>query len=231
MNCIEFEIAVEMAVEQRQPLDSALLEHAQSCPECQQVWEMHQGLESALTVWRFAEAPAGLADAVLRDLGRPELTESSEIPLVSLPRTSSTVRTAKSNRSSSVAILAMSACLMIAAVFVVRASRQGSVDLAQQKLRSNDSTAAVDLPGTLTEVLSELKSEYSGMAVETTTAAREMVNAIPRPETVAMLPDADEFPLNEASSEMTRILKPIGTQVGSALGFLWQAVPSEIPSG
>lgn len=237
MNCIEFEAAIERAVEQRTPLSSAMLEHAGGCAACQQLCDRYLVLESAITAWRQPEAPAGLVDSVMGYLNWPDRLD--EI-LPAAEQVSSTRRAfsgtrSRSRRSQGWAIVGMSACLLIAAIVLIRANRHGGMDLASKaKGRWNVAdriNEPVDLPRTLTAVLSDLKSEYSGIAVETSNTARDLVSAIPRPATTAVLPETDEFMLSAAPGEMARMWKPIGNQVGSALGFLLQAVPSEVPSG
>lgn len=254
MNCIEFESAVERAVETRMPLPSALLEHAARCAECQKLWEQQRQLDEAITAWRSVMPRKSLADAVLAELALPvrldnqdvlddfAICDESEISLVDLKPQSFAMpvrsATEAKQRSGLLALTSVAACMIVAVVFTSQYARRDldpARNLASERPKSQSDLKVVesnvDVSSTLTAVFSDLQSEYRGMADETTAVAREMVNAIPHPIAVSVLPDSDPISLHPNPDDLGRMWKPIGAGVESAFGFLWQTVPSQVPSG
>ena len=66
MNCTMFENRFAVAVENRQPLDSAeLREHASSCDKCRMLWEHHAVLEHAIPCWRDRWEDVDLTESIL----------------------------------------------------------------------------------------------------------------------------------------------------------------------
>ena len=253
MNCIEFEAAIEHAVEVRQRLPSVSLEHTASCADCQALLERHRQLDTAIVAWRASKPRPGLADAVLAELALPvrlgdrdamedlkNYNDFSSVEAVFEPRSVSVQidsRAKRKARPAQLAMVSVAACLFAAVVFVTRyagRNHQNGHEMTRISPVQVREFAVVDQPpdvsGTLTAVFSDLRSEYREMASETSAVAREMVNAIPHRVSVSALPDPDEIRLHSSSNEMGSIWKPIGNRVESALGFLWQAIPSEVPS-
>ncbi len=254
MNCIEFEAALEQAVERHEPLDPATLEHTNHCAGCRVVWEQHQRLDAAIVAWRFAAPPAGLVDSILAELAKPVASvdlddqeffvdvdvDANDEELVT-DGTHSARRVSKfapmnsvagRSRSRGLAIASAAACLLVAVISLYQFSGKNGQEVVRRSpdriTRPMVADVAMDLPGTLTAVLSDLRTEYREMASETTSVAREIVKAIPRPVSVSVMPDTDEIQLHPNSNDMARIFSPIGSRVESAFGFLWQAVPTTL---
>ena len=97
--------------------------------------------------------------------------------------------------------------------------------------QSISANSPIDLPLTLTEVFSDLRSEYRDLASETTSVARDLVNGLPVRVEVPVRPQPDVVVFGPTANDVGRIWRPIGSRVESALSFLWQTVPSEVPSG
>ena len=120
MNCIEVESAAEYATEMREPLPEAVLAHARACAHCQQIWALNHQLDEVIGVWRQSAPPAGLVDNVLAKLADPtfasepqDLSDLRSEPLVVRnPHDSAPAR--RSNRTQTVAVTSMAACLFIA---------------------------------------------------------------------------------------------------------------------
>ena len=247
MNCIEFEAALERGIETREPLVSSAIEHAAVCSDCRIDWDIHRQLDAVIAVWRPVEPPLNLvdsdfADSVLAELTMPIVTNGllanmvmnghRATPVQSNSRTSASV---PRGRSSGFAIASVAVCLFIAVISTTQHTRRNSLDLARADraritVRAS-SQSSLDVSQTLTAVISDLRSEYREMAAETTLVARNLVNAIPHHIPVTIRSDPDEIQPRPRSSAVARIWLPIGNRVESALGFLWQAVPSEVPSG
>jgi len=251
MNCIEFEAAVEHAVETREPLAPTMLEHTSTCTDCRQFWEVQQQLDAVIVAWRSAKPPVELVGAVLVELAKPfgadslrriesrleqddlwanEVISGSRTNAIQAPSA-----TTRKSQSGHLAMASVAACVAFAVVFATQFSGQDRHELARapqtRMIDRNDVNAPVDVSSTLTAVFSDLRSEYREMASETTSVAREMVNAIPHRVPVSALPVRDEIDLRPNPSDVVRMWQPIGSRVESALGFLWQAIPSEVPSG
>lgn len=272
MNCTEFEVALERAVETREPLATTTLEHVANCAACREIWEAQQRLNAAIVAWKFAVPPTGLADAVLAKLAweddshaesssfwegealaEPSSSWEGEAPAEPSSPLKATVQppvqrvsplhgsagaSPSRNREARSGLLVMAtvaACLVVAVVFTAQFSRNPNHNLAQnirfQPVNSIGSDLPVDVTGTLTTVMSDLQTEYREMANETTAMAWDMVSGIPHPVSVSTIPISDDIELLPKSDDMVRILQPIGNGVESALGFLWKAIPGEVPPG
>jgi hypothetical protein len=238
MNCIEFEAALEYQIESRMEIDPLTMEHVGQCPQCQIAWQIHQQLDAAIVAWRPVEASAGLVDKVLAELmaAMPDLqTVRTTGDRVTSSRQIETSRTSLAFGHRSTALVASAACLMMAVVFLTQLERRELPGIVRRSHSSGRKVevaqAPLDVSLTLSEVLSDLRSEYHEMATETKSAAMELVNGIPRQIEIPRGPDADEILVRPISSDVSRIWRPIGSRVETALGFLWQSLPTEVPSG
>lgn len=247
MNCTEFEIAAQRAVETRNSLAQPAVEHLATCADCRQAWELQRWLNETIDVWRMVQPSMGLADAVLAELATSGGSDGSHswdsddshsaASTGAQGRTvsRSTSAAGRQNRSAAFAMVAVAACLVIAALFASQFGGNAGHELARtgrgQKAEVAQSDARLDVSRTLTEVFSDLKTEYREMANETTAIAREMVIAFPQRVDISALPQSSTTELLPDSSDMVRMLEPIGSRVESAFGFLWNAIPSELPSG
>ena len=77
MNCTDFEIAVELAVESRTLFADDVLAHAGTCSDCQVVLQRNQALNIAIPAWRSVQLPADFTQHVLANLAR---TSQNELP-------------------------------------------------------------------------------------------------------------------------------------------------------
>jgi hypothetical protein len=242
MNCIEFEAAIDRSVEQRTAVDPAALEHATACPPCRMAWERHCRLETAIAAWRPIERPTSLVDAVLAELRLSTESHVQHAPVAAVDEKGDRpVRV----RSGGRAVMSVAAVLIVVAVF---SSRYASApfnlahDTSGTDAQGNgDAPPGIDhstlsVAQTLSTVLSDLKSEYHELASETSSAARELVNALPHRIVLPVGPNSavNDVPLTELplkSSDVARAWLPIGSRVETALGFLWQAIPNDVPAG
>jgi hypothetical protein len=263
MNCIEFEGAMELSVETRQPLEPAALNHTLDCENCRSEWDIHRQLDTVIEVWRSevglqavsgltdqqlkalastvhpATLPADLCDLVLAEFKMPPVRHRSselnvgdhqQLAVCSISKESDSPR-----RSGLLAIASVAACLFLAVIFATNQPRRNSVELAQLApppvIEQPIASTPLDVSQTLTAVFSDIRSEYREMASETTSVARDLVNVFPQHVTVPFQASHNELELRPTSGDVVRIWRPISSQVESALGFLWQAVPSEVPAG
>ena len=231
MNCSEFETTLDDLVDARgsQMSDEASA-HRQSCPACAQLWRDHCLLEAAVTLWRSVETPASLTYLVLRSL-------HDEKPLPQVKRMEMDVAPRPQERSGRWVVAAMAACLAMACWFAVRdgGDQRGPIVRAPGA-SSNDrallaDAAPVEVSESVVALLADLKAEYRGLADETKATAQDFVAVLPQPVTWpnSTLPGTGN---EEASSQpVSEIGRSIGDQIGQAIGFLWQSVPSGDPSG
>ena len=185
--------------------------------------------------------PTGLLDSVLAELIDPALTVTRSEPdgrtHHGLPRTALYSKSKDSDsqrRSGVLAVASVAACLVLAVVFATNQAGRSSVDLARVSpppAIEHPVTTTLDVSQTLTAVFSDIRSEYREMASETTSVARDLANVFPQHVTVPFQASHDELELRPTSGDVVRIWRPISSRVESALGFLWQAVPSEVPAG
>ncbi|MEI8021487.1 MAG: hypothetical protein WCH39_24975 [Schlesneria sp.] len=189
-----------------------------------------------------ASLPAGLRDSVLAELIDPALTRGLSQPDAGthhgLPRTAIHSKSEDSDslrRSGILAVASVAACLALAVIFATNQARRSSFDLARVSpapaIEQPITVTPLDVSQTLTAVFSDIRSEYREMASETTAVARDLVNVFPQHVSVPFQATHDELELHPTSGDVVRIWRPISSQVESALGFLWQAVPSEVPAG
>ena len=232
MNCSEFEATLDELVDARgSQLSDAAAAHRQSCPACTQLWRNHCLLNAAVTLWRPVETPASLTDRILRSL-------HDERPLPQMKRVDMDVTRKPRERSGRWVVAATAACLALACLFAVRSGNVGrDRQMAHAPVaQTNNSTtlanaAPVEVSESVVALLADLKAEYRGLADETKATAQDFV---------AVLPQSVTWPnsglsgteINEASPQpVAEIGRSIGDQIGQAIGFLWQSVPSGDPSG
>ena len=232
MNCSEFETTLDELVDARgRQLPDAAVEHRQSCPACTQLWRDHCLLDAAVMLWRPVEVPVSLSGLVLRSL-------PDERPLLQSKRVEMDVASRPQAHAGRWAVAATAACLALACLFAVRNGDVGrDRPMAHAPVaQSNDSTtlanaAPVEVSESVVALLADLKAEYRGIADETTATARDLAAVLPQsvawPNSVLTNGDGDE-PSPALASEIGR---SIGDQIGQAIGFLWQSVPSGDPSG
>ncbi len=205
-----------------------------------------QQLTSLANAIHPATPPAELCDLVLAELlspaiaygaAKPDLTSHQLLPPRGL-RSKSKENDIR-RLSSFLAVASVAACLLLAVIFATNQADRNSAELArvsapsviQQPITPPATPTSLDVSQTLTAVLSDIRSEYRDMASETTSVARDLVNALPQHVIIPFPASRDEVELTPSSGDVVRIWRPISSQVESALGFLWQAVPSEVPAG
>ena len=232
MNCSEFETTLDELVDARGgQLSDAAAEHRQSCPACTQLWRDHCLLDAAVKLWRPVEVPASLIGLVLRSL-------HDERPLSQPKRIELDVALRPQARSGRWAVAATAACLALVCLFAIRSGNDGRdrptahAPLAQSNNPTTLANAApVEVSESVVALLADLKAEYRGLAEETNATARDLVAVLPQtvawPNPVLTNGDGDE-PSSVPAAEIGR---SIGDQIGQAIGFLWQSVPSGEPSG
>ena len=257
MNCVEFESAVESAVENRQRPVRQLFEHASTCAHCRTRLSLECQLDQVIESWRSALPADGFVDRVLAEVAKPGWDDDLDtiaVPLeLEAPRiedlgvastlnrtvalAGSTVRIETSvHRSHRIALISVVACLLLVAATTSLLStfQTGSANrpfaVTRMQPLTHDELAALDVSDTIAEVFSDLRSGYRDMASGTSVAARDLVDSIPEIAAPPM-PDRDDLDLLPDSGDMKRLWRPIGRRVSTALGFLWQTVPSEIPAG
>ena len=254
MNCIEFDAAAERAIETRSPLDGPALAHAATCSSCQANLIRHRYLDSAIDSWKQVQPPSKLLEAVLSELSlmtsehvdreADDLTPDHDIDVFeitdqSILRSAPTVQARmRRSRTSILAMTSLVACLFVMALVTLNfdtLSEQPKDRLTQsppnRRMKFERSNAPYDVSNTLIEVYSDIRSEYREIASETSSAAKEIINAIPHHVVPPFATDAENIELLPDANDVGRILNPIGSRVATALDFLWQTVPSEASSG
>lgn len=244
MNCVEFESAVEHAVEARAPLAEAAVAHAKVCSHCQQIWALNQQLDQIIGVWQQSSPPAGFVDSVIAKLTDPTYaSEPRDLSDLGLDLRPQPIRTPqcpfpvrRSTRTQMVAVVSMASCLLVAVIGLLYLTSESN-PLANQLAKSDafpievTTDASYNVSDRLAGVISGIRSEYREIASGTTSAAREIVTSIPLRVAESVLPDAEDFEMIPDANDVKRILQPIGARVGSAFSFLLETVPSEIPAG
>ncbi len=232
MNCFEFETALEVQVEARgRQLSDEAAAHRQSCSACARLWRDHCLLDAAVTLWRPVEAPASLTDLVLRSLhDERSLSQPNRVARDVAPR--------PQVRSGRWVVAATAACLAMACLF---AARQGGDrhdrPIARATVAQPDEhtplvqAVPVGVSESVVALLADLKAEYRGLADETKATAQDFAAVLPQTVTWpnSALPDAEND--DTPPQPVSELGRSIGDQIGQAIGFLWQSVPSGDPSG
>lgn len=256
MNCSEFEVVLNEQIESRRsPLSEEAVAHRKSCPACESLWRDHCLLESAISAWRPVEVPASLSDRVLRSLAGPLTPLTDEMPTVLLESCSlePAVLSRRQSRRTNWVIAATVACVAMTCWMATRridALREGGATVARTTPNANRSlTGGQPFIGTGTEVsgggvsdsvvavLADLKAGYQELANETTATARDFVAVMPQSVAWprAVLPVREEIPEDHGTDAVPQsgaeLSRSIGDQIGQAIGFLWDTVPSRGPSG
>jgi hypothetical protein len=255
MNCNEFEIAVENAIEGRTGLDPLALQHAGYCQTCRDEWERQQTLDVAIRAWKSVQPSADLTAAVLSELERTSDTDldclkpitgseeadlrkllNAPLPIQPLPAAKPAKQPA---RGAHWVLLSLVSCLVVAILFAQQFSRkdagQNRDDMANvdrdQGTEIADASLSRDYSETVSEVISEMKVELNGIATETSAVVDAIADAMSTRAPAGQATtenDTDGFP---KSGEAARVWQPIGSRVKTALGFLLLALPGERPKG
>ena len=234
MNCSEFEKELEQLVETRgESLPDSAAAHASECASCQLLYRDHQLLSLAMVQWRPVEIPSSLVASVLREVLDEQLSQ---------PIQAATRRVAGRGWLPVAAV----ACLLVIMGIGV-SLRSGSIDETMTRNGNRLPTdriptagAPVEVATSMAAVLDDLKTEYRGLAADTTATARELAVVIPTAQAIpwgelsmsniAAKPTViNDEP--DASGGVTAIGRSIGTQITQAMDFLWSTVPAEVPQG
>lgn len=233
MNCSEFEKELEQLVETRgESLPCSAAAHASECARCQLLYRDHQLLSLAMVQWRPVEVPSSLLASVLSEV----LDEQRSRPIQPPTR--------QVAGRGWLPVTAVASLLVIMGIGV--SLRSGSIDetmtrngwLPTDQVRTNG--APVEVATSMAAVLDDLKTEYRGLAADTTATARELAVVIPTTQAIPWgelsMSNISSKPtvMNEepeASGGVTAIGRSIGTQITQAMDFLWTTVPAEVPQG
>jgi hypothetical protein len=236
MNCSAFEKELEHLVETRgESLPESIAAHVSACDACRALYRDHQLLNVALLSWRPVETPPSLIDSVMNQLLSERLSASTLQP-----------SHVGSERGRGWVPVAVAACMLV--VLGVGVSlRSGSIDrsLAQKEhdqpspIVEHSLDAPAEVASSVAAVFDDLRTEYQGLAADTTATARELAVVIP---TSPAIPWGDMTMSNitsnlavpdesQATGGVTDIGRSIGTQITQAMDFLWTTVSPEVPRG
>lgn len=234
MNCSAFEKELEHLIETRgESLPVSVAAHVGACDACRALYRDHQLLNVALVKWRPVETPPSLAASVLSQLLNERLSPAP-------------VHASRASSGRGWMSVAVAACLL-AMLGIGVSLRSGSIDrsLADKQhdrpspIVEPSLDAPVEVASSMAAVFDDLRTEYRGLAADTTATARELAVVIPTSPAMAWgdmgmsniasnlaVPDEPQ-----ASEGVTAIGRSIGTQITQAMDFLWTTVPPEVPRG
>ncbi|MDA1013886.1 MAG: hypothetical protein O3A00_05455 [Planctomycetota bacterium] len=253
MNCTKFDRQLCEAVEVRESLEPRVAEprsiesarldtlrtHAEQCAQCRRKWDEFELINRLISIWKPQVPEVDLADAVLFAVANDVTNE--------LDRTSHrTVRLGFANlvsgRSQRAVLAVVALAGIVLAVLSIVANRpidppQGDA-LAKHDashVASESRLRAISSSPPIGELLSDASAAYQLVASDTATLVQDGVSLF-RPAAVEanQLPVEAESPMvlrNLADTIPGRIeqfgqgLKPIGSGVKSATGFLFKVLP------
>jgi hypothetical protein len=230
MNCTDFELDVQHRLDARQVnLTPELRAHLAACPECQAFWQGQLTLLAALKSSPPAPPPAGLLEAVLAELSRPN--DSSPAVAVGPSRR-------HPSRGSLWGILCSTAALAILAVSLMPPTpsdeqrRTSVVKTAPSVVPDSPLTAeTVIVSQTLASLWHDVRAEYAEVS-EGTHRAWDDWSEFPASATLLpVLPGGatSEMEATEPDSSWLRLDRPVSERVGQAFDFLWDALPRPVP--
>ncbi len=256
MNCSKFEVVLNEQIDSRRsPLSEEAVTHRKSCPACESLWRDHCLLESAISAWRPVDVPASLSDRVLRSLTGPSAPLTDEMPTVLLESRSlePAVLSRRQSRRTNWVVAATLACVAMtcwmatrridplredgATVALTTPNARRSVTGGQPSLGKRAEVSEVGVSDSVVAVLADLKAEYQELANETTATARDFAAVMPQSVAWprAVLPVREEISEDHGTDAVPQpgadLSRSIGDQIGQAIGFLWDTVPSRVPSG
>lgn len=256
MNCSKFEVVLNEQIDSRRsPLSEEAVTHRKSCPACESLWRDHCLLESAISAWRPVDVPASLSDRVLRSLTGPSAPLTDEMPTVLLESRSlePAVLSRRQSRRTNWVVAATLACVAMTCWMATRRidplredgtavarttpNARRSVTGGQPSLGKGAEVSEVGVSDSVVAVLADLKAEYQELANETTATARDFAAVMPQSVAWprAVLPVREEISEDHGTDAVPQpgaeLSRSIGDQIGQAIGFLWDTVPSRVPSG
>lgn len=251
LNCTEFEARLMQAVENRQTLgdfgDEAnpkaalwqvLRDQANACPHCRKLWNEFALLDRVLPVWKSQLPQVNLTDAVMTRWHAEQSAKSE----VTLKRTEKIPVSISWQR---IFALAMAVVLIAALPFLFR---QRPADLPEMvpiahtdfPLIEEESTShAAQTPPTEVPELDadwqvlaqDAGSAYWALAHEAADSLASVRVFVPPQQTKSTLPEPKEVAPSSGWAEgIGNGFKPIGKDVGRAMGFLFDALPGDAPT-
>jgi hypothetical protein len=243
MNCTRFNDAFKRSIEMRGPLEAEANDHLAECADCRLEWQTQSQLDLMIARWQTVGLTRDFADPVLAELARLDVaTKLPESNLIA-DRDATTTRSIVSGLNGSVSrpgmrlgvLGSVAASLMAATLFFSQFERQPTELLTGvPPVIPRDSAIAevrLDVSQTLSEVLADLRSEYREVADETRSVALDLVNSIPGRVEIPDQSMLSDIEIPTTPRDVGQMWRPIGSRVETALGFLWQAIPQEIPPG
>jgi hypothetical protein len=188
----------------------------------------------------------------------PELTTSLVVARSVATESIASHHSAVARRRHKAMIVATAACLLVLCAVaisrrdftqnmearnnsdVIAGHSKHDLQLAAKPLRRSEVSTQIAERGvseSVVAVLADLKAEYQELANETSATARDLVSVMPVPISWGspMTPSSGTTELDRSndndSSSTFELGRSIGDQIGQAVGFLWETVPSRDPAG
>lgn len=238
MNCTDFELAVQVLLDDRQStLSPELREHAARCAACQKVWQEQLSLLQLVAPLARVEPPAGIVEAVLQAL-RHEAVARPVLVRADLASTAVSSASSSPARGAWVAVLSAAALVLLTvslsqltpperAAPVIARSLPSTLPISPD-VPSGFPTDAPPVSERLVGILSGVRSEYQELSQTTTNAwgqFSELSRAADHLTGFAPETPADAAPAGESASWI-RLDRPVSERAAQAFDFLWDAIPA-----
>jgi hypothetical protein len=247
MNCIEFKQALEASVDTDRATDVAAMQaHCSECAPCQNLFEQFALLDRAIPLWRDRMPRVDVADAVLAQLAFDEVPKQNS----SANRSSPTARREGVGRSQRSAGRRIFAAITTAVAVIVLgtwitwrpvppeqfAPRVEPLPaMAEANSEPNPWNPANEPDGSVERDEAEVEPELTMIVRDAGRAYLVLVNgAADAVADGAVLMPASDFSIESAFDDRTSVesrdedwseeLKPIGSGLGEAVDFLFEAV-------
>lgn len=246
-NCREFEERLQNRVEQRQPVDAALKDHAGSCSSCETLLQDHRLLEAAVADWRTRIPEADLEEAVLAAWR----AETAVVAPAREPVPSSIGPVRQRQRSGS--RFAVLATVVTALAIIAVALMTVDGDRNDPQTANHDKSPAPNVtitrksnpaphvpeqadPVDMKQLLTGFQTQFTGVKQDVTDLASAVRGGFP--DVSMMLWNNGEqapvkkstTPMNEKKPGWQSSLDPLQRDVRKAFGFLKDALPKTDPS-
>lgn len=253
MNCTEFETQLRQLVLDRRSLDEGpdegsgsraefwrdLRAQANACPHCRQLWNEFALLDRALPLCRDLTPPVDLADAVISRWKNENATD--DFSTKTRPPISGSTQSPRSTGRSAIVLLMAIAAAVLACFAVLITPRQHDELPPTFPVAKNDSpdspgspinqraTKPVKTPDLNWQTMAEeAGSAYWALANDTAESLASVTVFVPARKPAPKKQSTEAVPPQESWTKgIGTGLKPIGRDVGRAMGFLLDALPDQ----
>jgi len=237
MNCEEFNQQLSSVIESREHSeDNMLRDHGSTCEHCQTRWDEFLLLEELVPAWNSNLPEVNLVDSVASQFN-PDGFQSIASDAYRCPAIGevTTTRERRNFRIGAIKLTAFVAAVLLLLIPFLFRNNQAPWQPKQRIAKSNAPESISDSPNqeepNLPALLSDVGHSYLGLAHEFGNSFTDVAGLVVQDEEdlPLMIQQQSDSTTSSATwvKDWGRNLKPIGSSVEKAFGFLFDTIPTD----